>query len=199
MSLFETKDIDNVLNTGGKLSSTALINEPNQNGEQTFVRAKSHELMIKIFGQIKSNNTIQFCTAGEFSTHQLLQYLLTFTGPANVYLSTWTLKEEPARVLYFLKKTGKIKQLNCVFDYRIRTLDAKHFDFLEKIIDKYALTKCHAKVLSIEGESMSIAVISSANMSNNPRIEAGYISCTITSMEFHKEWIMDIINGKKVA
>lgn len=167
--------------------------------DTTFIKSKANQLFMQLFGKINQGNIIQYCTAGQFSTHQLIQYLISITGPANVYLSTWALKEEPARVLYYLKKTGKIKQLNCVFDYRIRTLDAKHFDFLNNLIDNYALTKNHSKTIAIEGEKMSLAVISSANMSNNPRIETGCIICTTESMQFHKNWMMEIINGKKIA
>ena len=199
MELFKFTDIDKVIKDQDKLNACALVDKSLEDIQMSFIRSKTNDFMLNIFGQIKPKQTIEFCTAGEFSMHQLLQYILTFTGPANVYLSTWTLKEEPARVLHFLKKTGKIKELNCVFDYRIRTLDEKHFDFLHTIIDKYTLTKCHAKVLAIEGWYFNVAVISSANMSNNPRIEAGYISCNDKSVEFHKGWIMDIINGKTVA
>jgi hypothetical protein len=196
MTLFTEKDINSQI-VHANLSPT--VSKSSDGEESILIRSKVSEFMLNIFGKIQPGVTIEFCTAGQFSTHQLLSYLLNIAGPSNVYLSTWTLKEEPARVLYFLKKTGKIKQLHCVFDYRIRTLDAKHFDFLQSFIDKYTLTKCHAKVLAIEGENLSIAVISSANMSNNPRIEAGYISCNKNSMEFHRNWIMDVINGKTVA
>ena len=169
------------------------------NANNYVVSCKSSELLQNLVGKIQPGTAVEFCTAGEFSMHQLLQYLLTETGNANVYISTWTLKEEPARVLHFLKQTGKIKALYCVMDYRIRTMDAKHFDFIAKSMDAYMLTKCHAKVMVIEGERMSVTVVSSANFSNNPRIEAGVISCNEISASFHKGWIMDVIGGKKVC
>lgn len=197
MPLFNLDDIEKVsAKTSNKLEASAHTIPPD--GELIQVRCKASQLIHNLFKEIKPGNFIEFCTAGEFSMHQLLQYLLTITGPANVYLSTWTIKEEPARVLYALKNAGKIKNLYCVLDYRIRTQDAKHFHFLESILTGYALTKCHAKVIAIEGERSSIAVSGSANMSNNPRIEAGYIACNSKSMLFHKEWIMHSINGKKI-
>jgi hypothetical protein len=196
--MFDAKDIDNALSASAEKLSATAISDTAGIDDSKMISCKASELLLNIVGVIAPGKFVEFCTAGEFSVHQLLQYLLTHTGAADVYISTWTLKEEPARVLYFLKKTGKIKKLFCVFDYRIRTLDAKHFDFIEKVVDGYVLTKCHAKVMAIDGERMGVSVISSANMSNNPRIEAGVISCTAKSMEFHKGWIMDVINGKKV-
>lgn len=162
------------------------------------IRSRASELTIKLFNKIVPGAFIEFCTAGEFSMHHLLQHLLSISGPANVYLSTWTIKEDPARVLHYLKKSGHIKDLYAVLDYRIRTQDAKHYHLIEKLLTGHVLTKCHAKVIAIEGEKCSFAVVSSANMSNNPRIEAGYIACNDKSMLFHKGWIMDCINGKKI-
>jgi hypothetical protein len=195
MTLF---DINTKAKASDKLSASAHTLPMGTNGDLVQIRCKAKDLIHNLVGEIKPANFIEFCTAGEFSMHHLLQYLLTVSGPANVYLSTWTIKEEPARVLHALKKSGQIKDLYCALDYRIRTLDAKHFHFIESILTGHVLTKCHAKVIAIEGEKASIAVVSSANMSNNPRIEAGTISCNSVSMRFHKEWIMDCINGKKV-
>ncbi|MES2590895.1 MAG: hypothetical protein V4608_03335 [Bacteroidota bacterium] len=191
-------DIHEKFNVESKLDASTHTIPSGSDGSLVQIRSRASDLIHNLFKEIKPANFIEFCTAGEFSMHQLLQYLLTISGPANVYMSTWTIKEDPARVLHALKKSGQIKDLYCVLDYRIRTLDAKHFDFIESIMTRYVLTKCHAKVIAIEGEKASMAVVSSANMSNNPRIEAGYIACNSQSMWFHKGWIMDCINGKKI-
>ncbi len=191
--LFDIKDIGSP--SGNKLDArTHAI----QGFNSLQIRGKASELIKNLFGKIVPGEIIEFCTAGEFSMHQLLQYLLSCTGPADVYLSTWTIKEEPARILYSLIKEGYIKNIYCVLDYRIRTLDAKHFDFIKQMLTSYKLTKCHAKTIAVHGERLSLSVVSSANLSNNPRIETGYINCTENSMLFHKGWIMDVIDGKKI-
>ncbi|MCK6649177.1 MAG: hypothetical protein L6Q66_05950 [Bacteroidia bacterium] len=193
------EDVERLKDKSGELlKASAVKHDHHKGGELVQISCKASDLIKNVIGETSPGSFIEFCTAGEFSLHQLIQHLLTETGPADIYLSTWTLKEEPARVLYALKKAGLIKTLNCVFDYRIRTLDAKHFDFVQKILDSYTLTKVHAKVVSIIGENRSLAVSCSANMSNNPRIEAGVISCNSVSAEFHKTWITDVINGKKI-
>lgn len=163
---------------------------------QLSCRAK--DLCKNIFDELIPNKHIDFCTAGELSIHHLLQYGLTITGPADVYISTWVIKEEPARALLFLKEAGKIKQLFGIFDYRIKTLDAKHFHLIEKAMTKYELTKNHAKVVVIIGQTLSISIVSSANLSNNPRIEAGFISTCLPTVEFHKQWMEKVLSGQKV-
>lgn len=175
--------------------SSAVQNAPDEL-LQLSVRAK--ELLSNLFDELTPNKHIDFCTAGELSIHQFIQYALTVTGPAHVYISSWAIKEDPARVLLFLKDTGKIKKLFGVFDYRIKTLDAKHFHLIEKAFTQYALTKCHAKVVVIESESLSIVIVSSANLSNNPRIECGFISTIDKTVQFHKAWMTEVLNGKTV-
>lgn len=163
-----------------------------------FINARAKDLLKEISGELKDKTIIKFCTAGELSLHHLLQYFLKITGPADVYISTWALKEDPSRVLLFLKETGKIKDLYGVFDYRIRSTDGKHFQLIEKAFTKYVLTKNHSKVLLITGQNLSISIISSANFSNNPRIEVGYISVNTPSVEFHKQWMDKVLSGQKV-
>lgn len=193
--LFNIDTIGNrVKDTSLKFSSNEKL--PADELIQLSVRAK--ELLSNLFDELKPNRHIDFCTAGELSIHQFLQYALTVTGPADVYISSWAIKEEPARVLLFLKETGKIKQLFGVFDYRIKTLDAKHFHLIEKAMSQYALTKNHAKVVVISGQNLSICIVSSANLSNNPRIEAGFISTCKPTIEFHKKWMDDVLSGKTV-
>lgn len=195
--LFDMIDIDQEIERSAENLKASAVKQERPSG-LVQIRCRASELLNELFEEIKSGNFIEYCTAGEFSTHQLLRYLLKQSGPADVYISTWTMKEDPARLLHSLKQSGAIRNLYFVFDYRIRTLDAKHFDFISKIATGYVLTKCHAKVMAIDGDKMKLAVVSSANMSNNPRIEAGYINCNAKSMEFHKGWIMDSINGRKV-
>jgi hypothetical protein len=193
----ELFDIKNVCSDATEVLpfSSAVQNAPDEL-LQLSVRAK--ELLSNLFDELTPNKHIDFCTAGELSIHQFLQYALTVTGPAHVYISSWAIKEDPARVLLFLKETGKIKKLFGVFDYRIKTLDAKHFHLIEKAFTKYALTKCHAKVVVIIGQNLSISIVSSANFSNNPRLEAGFISTCEPTVEFHKNWMDKVISGQTI-
>jgi hypothetical protein len=175
--------------------SSALQNAPDEL-LQLSVRAK--ELLSNLFDELTPNKHIDFCTAGELSIHQFIQYALTVTGPADVYISSWAIKEDPARVLLFLKETGKIKKLFGVFDYRINTTDAKHFHFIKKAFTQYTLTKCHAKVVVIIGQNLSLTIVSSANLSNNPRIERGFISTCEPTINFDKQWMDKVLSGQTI-
>ena len=71
------------------------------------------------------------------------------------------------------------------------------FQFAQGITTSVKLAKCHAKVTVLENEHWSVTIVSSANMTNNPRIEAGVICTDLAAAEFHKKWIVDVICGEE--
>lgn len=142
---------------------------------------------------------IDFMTAGNVSLHNLIELLLSKYGPCqSLYLSTWAIKEAAARSIFELKDRGLIGQLFGVFDYRIESVDYKSFQLIKPLFTRYELTKNHAKVILVEYADRRFTVLTSANMSNNPRIEAGFISTGEITFNFHKAWMLEVFEGKKV-
>lgn len=149
-------------------------------------------------GELVPGQALQFSTAGRWSMHQLLEYLLQKTGPCRVWMTTWTITEEPMRALLAMIKDGLILELNAVLDYRIERRKPEAFQLASSIITRIKLTKCHAKVLVLKNETWSVTILGSANFSKNPRIEAGVIFTDEDSADFHQKWIDDVIEGKEV-
>ncbi len=187
--LFSTEEVSAKINY--KSEATSYL------GNRTFeisLKCKASKLIENIIGKITPGSYIEFCTEGNFSNHQLLQFILEQTGSAIVHLSSWAIKEDSARALVQLKKSGAISELYTVFDSRVKTQDAKHFDFLKSFLNGYGFTKCHAKVMVIQGKEFSVTVIGSANFSRKPRIEVGVINCSYQSANFHVKWLNQYIN-----
>ncbi|MGB0521414.1 MAG: hypothetical protein ACPGJS_00570 [Flammeovirgaceae bacterium] len=149
----------------------------------------SSKALQEVIGTLERNQHIHFMSKGEWSMHELLTYVLQQTGPAKVYITTWTITEDPVSKLFLLKQEGIIQELHCVLDYRIKDRKPKPFQFLEQTADRILLTKCHAKVTVIENEHWHVAIIGSANFSKNPRIEAGIICTEKNISQFHQSWI----------
>ncbi len=142
---------------------------------------------------------IDFMTAGNLSLHNILELLLHKYGPClSLYLSTWAIKEAAARSIFDLKERKLIGKLCGVFDYRIESVDYKSFQLIKPLFANYALTKIHAKVILVEYADRQFTILTSANMSNNPRIEAGFISTGEITFNFHKRWMQEVFGGKQV-
>lgn len=148
----------------------------------------------KTIGQLEDGDLLHFMTPGKWSMHELLEYLLLRTGPAEVYLTTWTMTEQPASAIARLHRQGQIEQLNCVLDHRIKERSPKAFQVLSPAITRHRLTHIHAKTTVIRNADWGIAVVGSSNYSRNPRIETGTITVSKTVADFHIDWITQALN-----
>jgi len=162
------------------------------------VLGKTLEQLKGCIGELEPDQALQYATAGRWSMHQLLTYILNQTGPAAVWLTTWTITEEPMRAILHELRSGRIQELHAVLDYRIERRKPEAFQLASQIITRIKLTKCHAKVLVVQNTEWNVTVLGSANFSKNPRIEAGTIFTDKGSADFHKAWINDVIEGKEV-
>jgi len=199
MSLFTKSELATTNDTADHLfpkSYRQPYNQPKTGNSHQIIKSRL-ELAATI-GELVPDEAIQFSTGGRWSLHQLLEYVLHKTGPAKIWMTTWTITEEPMRVLLHLLRSGNITELHAVFDYRIEKRKPEAFQLASNILTRIKLTKCHAKVLVIQNEDWNVTVLGSANFSNNPRVEAGTIFTDRGSAEFNKGWINDLIEGKEV-
>ncbi len=189
--LFSTKLIDDFISAGNKKPSASLFGEDEFNG----ILFKKNDELINSIPTIKMDSSIHYATAGLWSSHELLDHLLNFTGPAKVFLCTWSIKEMPVRMLVGMIASERITELHCLFDNRVKTQTPEVFHLVKLHAVNARQSVCHAKVTIIENDQWSITIIGSANYTNNPRIEAGVICCNKEISDFHKKWIMEEINN----
>jgi hypothetical protein len=124
----------------------------------------------------------------------MLLGLLNITGPAEVMISSYAMGETPARLLAQLKDEGVITKLFCVLDDRVDVRSAKSLQLIQSISDSYALVDTHAKVTLIYNEQWRIAVVGSANYTENKRFETGVITCDHNAYELHERWMLKALH-----
>lgn len=145
---------------------------------------------------LEPNQSIKYVTKGAWSMHELLEKLLLKTGPADVWITTWTITENPLRTILRLARSGKIKTITALLDHRIGKRVPKALQFAEGIMSQLKLVNIHAKTLVIINEEWAVSVVSTANFSKNNRIECGVISTAREDAEFDKTWIQNIIDNE---
>lgn len=179
MSLF---DVNHVLKPESEdfIKSTGLMQDYIAGSLKQFKKSLEH---------LEHNTYYHYSTGGQWSTHELLQYLFTITGPADLYISTWAMTEEPVRALIDLKNKKLIRSIHCLFDYKIKEQKSKAFLLAESNFDSITLAKCHAKVSVIRNETWGLTVFGSANHTRNPRIERGCICTDPKAADFDINWI----------
>ena len=184
MSLFSKEDI--VIKKPDKASSGSVAVA----GVNLLTIGKAHEKLHQVFGKVADGQSIHYASLGDWSTHDLLFFLLEQTGPARVYFTTWAISEYAIRQLYGFIEHGLILELKGIFDYRNGVRKPAELQFLQKITTDIKAAKCHAKVTVIENDHWGISVVGSANYTRNPRIEAGVLCCDRRVAAFHRDWIL---------
>jgi len=184
MTLFSSEDI-----AKKKPDKTKSTSVPFQ-GTNFLKIGKANEKLHHVFGKIIDGQSVHYASLGDWSTHDLLFFLLEQTGPARVYFTTWAISEYAIRQLYQFIEHGLILELKGIFDYRNGIHKPAELQFLQKITTDIKAAKCHAKVTVIENDCWGISVVGSANYTRNPRIEAGVLCCDKTVAAFHRDWIL---------
>jgi len=192
MSLFSLNDLGKKkVDKGSSAAITAT-------GYPVFKIGKANAKLQEVFGLIAPDQVIPYVSLGDWSTHDLLFFLLEQTGPARVWFTTWAISEYAIRQLYQFVEHGMILQLKGIFDYRNGVRKPAELQFLQQITTEIKPAKCHAKVTVIENDDWGISIVGSANFTRNPRIEAGVLFTCRNVAEFERNWIERELANKSV-
>lgn len=157
--------------------------------EKLNALGKTNSRVAEVIGSLEMGVSLHYVSMGEWSTHDLLFHILKQTGPADVTFATWSFNEIAIRKMVDALKDGTIRSLKAILDWRIKVRRPKVYELVHFNVTDIRLTSCHAKVTVIANADWQIAIVGSANYTNNPRIEAGVIVCDPGIAQFHKEWM----------
>jgi hypothetical protein len=113
-------------------------------------------------------------TRGQFSLADLLVATLDKTGPAALSISTWTAAATDIQRMMELLEGGQISSCRWLVDQtfvrRVPALAAQ----IRKLFgdDAIRVTKTHAKFATIVNNEWQVAIRSSMNLNQNPRLES---------------------------
>lgn len=148
-------------------------------------------------GPIEVGKNKHFYSKGAFNLIQLVLYLLRQTGPAHVFISSYSISEESLATLLRHKERGDILSIRFLIDNRVRTISPKPFDYLVTAFpDCYRCCALHAKVALIWNQEYRLSVVGSQNATHNPKLERGIIHTEETVFQFdHKILTDEFDNG----
>lgn len=137
--------------------------------------APGHVKLSELINLVDHGKTVHWISTGCWSMHHLLQKILEKTGPADLWISSYTFGETPTRTICDLKHTGIIKSLYCIIDSRVDVRAASALTMLRNACNKIKLCETHAKITVIKNDQWFLVVGGSANYSTNKRLEVGYV------------------------
>ena len=149
-----------------------------------FADDKSKTL-IKSIGQLQNGKTTHYYSYGNFNLVRLLAHLLKQTGPANVFMTSYSFSQTSIEQLLNHRQKGNILSFRVIVDNRVKTMSPIPFQMLSTAFD-YRCTSIHSKVALIWNNNWNISVVTSQNATDNPKMERGTIFTDIETFNFDK-------------
>ena len=113
-------------------------------------------------------------TKGQFSLTDMIEAILEKTGPADLSISTWTAANGNVTRMLELLNSGAIRSCRWLVDLTfMRRCPQLTAEIRAKFgADAIRVTKTHAKFCTITNDDWQIALRSSMNLNQNPRMES---------------------------
>lgn len=163
-------------------------------GESQLYISKKLQDVTELNADFSQDQTITILTRGTWGTVHLIEHLLKLTGPAECWLTSWSVKEQAVRILMDLIDKKQLTQVHCLFDERIRVQCPQAHQLIRSQFVDVRLTKIHAKLVVLMNRDWGIAISSSANLTRNPRIEAYVVFTHRSVAQFFQETIQKEID-----
>lgn len=144
--------------------------------------------ILAFINGLMPNGAIHFITEGKWSSHELLSCILDLTGAACVRISTYSMTEDPVRMLVNYVHDGRISDLKVITDKRFRGQQGAAHQ-LAVANFPVILTDVHAKVMVVRNEKWNVVVVGSANFTRNKRNESGIVLDNKEAADFYWNWI----------
>lgn len=113
-------------------------------------------------------------TRGQFSLADLLVAILAKTGPAALAISTWTAAVTDISKMMSLLESGQITSCRFLVDQTLPRRTPALAAQIRKLFgdDAIRVTKTHAKFATLVNDEWQVALRSSMNLNQNPRLES---------------------------
>ncbi len=152
--------------------------------------------LSEIIHSIKQGKDVHFVTNGKWSLHELVAEVLALYSPVDITFCTFSITEFPGRLLAQWITEGKVKELNVLLDIRAKANYPQVLQLVQNISNSFKLVPVHAKSTVIKHKDISITITGSANWTQNPRYEIGYITTNKEYASFQENWIKNVIKSE---
>ncbi|MBW6490835.1 MAG: hypothetical protein K0B15_06520 [Lentimicrobium sp.] len=127
------------------------------------------------FGVLLPDHFYHYINNGQWSLHELLEFVLKYTGPAEVKVTSFSLSETAIRAFVRLMEECLITRLDCLFDVSTKRNKLDLLIFAQNVSPRVFLSSNHAKIISVKSARTHVFINTSANLTVNRRHESGII------------------------
>lgn len=158
--------------------------------KKRYFVASRLEGAAETIGALNDGDEITGLTCGQFSMIDILEHMLNESGPADVFVSTWTAGIYDAERAEQLRAGGKIKSIRWMMD---RAMFSKSPQFAGPLIEAFGAdafrdTNVHAKITMVASATKRMVCRASMNLNKNLKTEQFDISVGDEVYAFYAEW-----------
>jgi len=136
--------------------------------------ADAEKALTRSIGQLENGREHHFYSWGNFNLVRLISYLIKQTGPAHVFMTSYSFSQKSIEQLQHKISKGEILSFKVILDNRVRVMSPKPFQMIASSFD-YRCISVHAKVALIWNDQWKITIVTSQNATDNPKLERGTI------------------------
>ncbi len=124
-----------------------------------------------------ADNPFQAYLSNAVQVADILEWILSQVGIAEVWQTSFSISEEFLRRLFFICKANKVSRINLVLDHKASNKTLKLWAFITQVIERTYLADNHSKILLVKSErGDTVSVITSQNLTRGNRHESAFIS-----------------------
>jgi hypothetical protein len=138
-----------------------------------FVSDEEKSLTLAI-GQLDNGKEHHYYSWGNFNLVRLIGYLIKQTGPAHVFMTSYSFSQKSIEQLQNKISKKEILSFKVILDNRVRVMSPKPFQMIAGSFD-YRCISVHAKVALLWNNDWKISIVTSQNATDNPKLERGTI------------------------
>lgn len=165
---------------------------------EDFVICKSPDKLKLLLKKLSAEKQLHYISDGDWSTHDLIMELLKKLKPAELFLTTYAIREFSIRQLVMAIERKELLSVNMIADYRAKMRTPEVYQLASQNMNKICLHSIHAKVTILRSGAGCVTIVGSSNLTSNPRIEAGVITLDPAVAEFHINWISKIMDNAEI-
>ncbi|WP_407403664.1 C4-dicarboxylate ABC transporter [Sodaliphilus sp.] len=129
----------------------------------------------------------------------VLDWILSQVGKAEVWQTSFSISEEFLRRLFFLERGGNVKRFNLVLDHKATNKTLKLWTFITQVIEHTYLADNHSKILLVRSDKGdTVSVVTSQNLTRGNRHESAFISTDPVIFATLHSQVEDLIRNHSV-
>lgn len=107
----------------------------------------------------------------------ILEWILSQVGVAEIWQTSFSISEEFLRRLYFICKDKRVSRINLVLDHKATNKTLKPWAFISQVIERTYLADNHSKILLVKSQKGDmVSVVTSQNLTRGNCAESAFIS-----------------------